>query len=329
LAYLEQALQYFQKGGYSKEVSDAILARGQAKLLKGDYNSSLQDLQQQLQFVQQTNNQSQLAKTYLLIGNALEGLERYPEALTNFKKSYDIFKTLDVPLTVGYLLIDQSEMFWRIGMLNDARSLLLEVPAVASHLDSNYRQVLLARSELVQAQIELTEGRFAEAGSAANQSLALSGTKVNHTGVEARYQLGLTQIRSGAGSAGLISSKQAVDWAKQLNDEHLVSLTMLGYAEALLANDDANAALTSALQAQQRFSAAGQRESEWQAWLIAGRASQKLRDNAGAREQFGHSNEALAAVEQTWGSEAFKGYANRADVRGWREQLAQLIGSTR
>src|SRR5215510_1235125 len=224
LGYLEQALQYFQKGGYSKEVSDAILARGQAKLLKGDYNSSLQDLQQQLQYVQQTNNQSQLAKTYLLIGNALEGLERYPEALTNFKKSYDIFKTLDVPLIVGYLLIDQSEMFWRIGMPNDARSLLLEVPAVASHLDSNYRQVLLARSELVQAQIELTEGRFAEAGSAANQSLALSGTKVNHTGVEARYQLGLTQIRSGAGGAGLISSKQAVDWAKQLNDEHLVSL---------------------------------------------------------------------------------------------------------
>jgi serine/threonine protein kinase/Tfp pilus assembly protein PilF len=329
LGYLDQALKYFQEGGYNKEVSDTILSRGQAKLLKGDYNGSFQDFQQQLQFVQRTNNQSQLAKTYLLIGNALEGLERYPEALTNFRKSYDIYKTLELPLFVGYLLVDQSEMLWRIGRPNDARSMLAELPAAASHLDSNYRQVLLARSNLVQSQIELTEGRFAEAKVAAEQSIALSGTKVNHTGVEAKYHLGLIQVRSGIGSAGLQSSKQSVEWAKQVNDEHLVSHTMLGYAEALLANGDAKAALSLALEAQKRFSVVGQRESEWQAWLIAGRASQELRDNASAREQFGHSNEALAAVEQTWGSEAFNGYINRPDVKEWRKQLEQLIASPR
>jgi len=329
LNYLEQALKYFQEGGYNKEVSLAILLRGRARLLKGDYNGALQDFEQQLQFVKQTNNQSQLASTYLLIGNLLEGLERYPEALTNFKKSYDIYKTLDVPVSVGYLLVDQSEMLWRIGRSNDARSILAEVPAVANHLDSNYRQVLLARSDLVRSQLELTEGRLAEAKAAAEQSITLAGTKVNHTGVEAKYHVGLIQIRSGARSAGLQSSKQAEEWAKQLNDEHLVSLTMLGYAEALLENGDAKTGLSLALEAQQRFSRDGQHESEWQAWLIAGRASQRLGDNVGAHAQFGHSNEALAALEQKWGSEAFNVYVNRPDVKEWRNQLEQLIPSTR
>lgn len=329
LGYLEQALKYFKDGGYNKEVSLAILLRGRGRLLKGDYNGALQDFEQQLQFVQQTNNQSQLASTYLLMGKLLESLERYPEALTNFKRSYDIYKALDVPVSVGYLLVDQSKMLWCLGRPDDARSILAEVPAVASHLDSNYRHVVLARSDLVRSQIELTEGRFKEAKAAAERSLTLSGTKVNHTGAETKYQLGLIQIRSGAKSAGLQSSKQAVDWARQLKDEHLVSRTMLGYAEALLENGDPKAALSAALEAQRRFVAVGQRESEWQAWLIAGRASQTLSDSASARDQFGHGREALAALEQKWGSEAFKGYVGRPDVKEWGKQLDQMLGPTR
>lgn len=329
LGYLEQALKYFQEGGYNKEVSLAILLRGRARLLKGDYNGALEDFEQQLQFVQLTNNQSQLASTYLLIGNLLESLERYPEALTHFKKSYDVYKTLDVPISVGYLLVDQSEMLWRLGRANDARSILNEVPPVAGRLDSNYRQVLLARSELVRSQMALTEGAFSEAKAAAEQSLRLSGTKVNHTGVEAKYQLGLIQVRSGAESAGLQSSRQAVEWAKQVNDEHLVSRTILGYAEALLESGNARAALSAALEAQQRFSRVAQRESEWQAWLTAGQASQRLGNNGGARDQFGQSSQALAALEQKWGREAFNGYVNRPDVKAWRKQLDQLFAATR
>lgn len=329
LGYLEQALKYFQEGGYNKEVSLAILLRGRARLLKGDYDGALQDFEQQLQFVQLTNNQSQLASTYLLIGNLLKSLERYPEALTHFKKSYDIYQTLDVPVTVGYLLVDQSEMLWRIGRSNDARSILNDVPAVAGRVDSNYRQVLLARSELVRSQIALTEGAVSEAKTAAEQSLKLSGTRVNHTGVEAKSQLGLSQMQSGAASTGLQSSRQAVEWAKQVNDEHLVSRTILGYAKALLESGNARAALSAALEAQQRFNRVAQRESEWQAWLTAGQASQRLSDNGGARDQSEQSSQALAALEQKWGSEAFNSYVNRPDVKAWRKQLDQLLAATR
>jgi tetratricopeptide (TPR) repeat protein len=329
LALLEQALKFFQEGRYNQEVSQTILLRGRARMLKGDFTAALQDFEQQLQFVQQTNNQSQLASTYLLMGNLLKGLERYPEALTNFKNSYDIYKTLDVPLTVGYLLVDQSEMLWRLGRSYDAQSTLGEVPSVVSHLDSNYRQVVMARSDLVSSQIELTEGRFAEAKAAAERSLKLSGPKLNHTGVEATCHLGLVQIRSGARGAGLKSTNQAVELARQLNDEHLVSITLLGYAAALLENSDVRAALTVALEAQQRFTGEGQHESEWQAWLIAGRASQKLNDIVAARDQFERSKQTLSSLEQKWGGGPFNEYLNRPDIKNWRDQLDQFVALTR
>jgi serine/threonine protein kinase/lipopolysaccharide biosynthesis regulator YciM len=328
LNYLEKALNYFQQGGYNKEISQGILLRGRAKLLTADYNGALTDFQQQLQFAQQTNNQSQLASTYLLIGNLLEDLERYPEALRNFKTSHDIYKTLGVPLNVGYLLVNQSEMLWRIGKSNDARSLLAEVPMVADQLDSNYRKTLLARSELVRSQMALTERVFSEAKAASERSISLSGTTVSHTGVEGKYQLGLIQVRSGLRSAGLQTSQQAVELAKEIKDEHLLSLAILSEAEALLENGDAKRALEVALEAQQRFSRYGQQESEWQAWLIAARANHKLGDKESALDQFRQSKKTLAALEQKWGSESFSGYVNRQDVKAWRLLLDQSIAAT-
>jgi hypothetical protein len=68
--------------------------------------------------------------------------------------------------------------------------------------------------------------------------------------VEGKYQLGLIQVRSGLRSAGLQTSQQAVELAKEIKDEHLLSLAILSEAEALLENGDAKRALEVALEAQ-------------------------------------------------------------------------------
>ena len=315
LGYLEHSLQYFQQGGYSKEVSLAILLRGRARLFKGDYQGALQDFQQQLQFAQTTNNRAQLASTYLLIGNLYKDLEQYPDALKSFEQSYAVYKSLDVPITMGYLIVDQSEMLAHLGRADDARALLKQLPAIANRLDSTYQSLLLARSALVESQLALSELRFPEAKAAAGHALSLSGTGANHAGVEAKYLSGLSQVRSGSARVGLKSIEQALEMAQQVHDEHLVSIILLCHSEALLANGDASRAQTIALEAQKRFAKASQVESEWQAWLFAGRASRALRDDAAARSQLIRAKELFLALEQKWGSEAFQGYSNRADVK--------------
>jgi hypothetical protein len=103
---------------------------------------------------------------------------------------------------------------------------------------------------------------------------------------------------------------------------------MLSEAEALLENGDAKRALGVALEVQQRFSRYGQQESEWQAWLIAGRASHMLGDKESAHDQFRQSKQTLAALEQKWGTESFSGYVNREDVKAWRLLLDQSTTAT-
>jgi serine/threonine protein kinase/ATP/maltotriose-dependent transcriptional regulator MalT len=324
LSNLEQALQYFQQGGYNKEVSLAILLRGRARLLKGDYDGALQDFKQQTEFATQTNNQSQLASTHLLIGNLLESLERYPEALISFQKSFDIYQQLDVPITMGYLIVYQAEVHWHLGHLSDAKTTLARLPSIASRLDNNYQQVLQARSAVVESQLALSESNFPAAKLAAERAIKLSGKSINHTGVEAKVQLGSIQVRSGAKAEGLHTSREALDEAKQLKDEYLVSLAMLAYAEALLENNNPGDAREIALEAQKRFEQGKQVDSEWQAWLIAAQASQKLKDDSNLGEEVTEASSTLTALEEKWGKNEFALYLNRPDVAGKRKLLDDL-----
>ena len=324
---LEEALKYFQEGGYSKEFSLAVLLRGRARLLKGDYPGALQDFRQQLDFAQKTNNQAQLASTYLLIGNLFKDLEQYPDALKNFEQSYAVYKALDVPITIGYLIVDRSEMLAHLGRASEARSLLAELPTIANRLDSKFQQTIFARMALAESQIALSEGRFSEAREKAARGLTLSGGTTSHTGVEAAFLLALVQVRSGGKGVALKSMQAVVESAKQVHDEHLLSLTMLGQAEALLVNGDAKASLQFASDAQQRFARASQLESEWQAWLLIAKASAKQNDPTGARDAARRANEVLATLEQKWGPEAFQGYESRIDVKGWRKEAEELGAS--
>ena len=324
---LDQALRYFQLGGYSKEVSLAILLRGRARLLSGNYGGALADFQQQIEFAQRTNNQSQLASTNLLVGNLLKTLERYPEALTSFQRSFEIYEKLDLPITMGYLLVDQGEMMWRLGHFEDARRLLGQVPKVANRLDSNYRQTVLARQSLVESQIALSEENATASKAAAKRAAALSGDEVSHTGVEALCLLAMAEIKFGSKSEGLKLSQKALEMAKQVRDEHLLSVAELDNADALLATNDLTSAVAMARDAQQRFAQAKQQESEWQAWLVIAHATRKQNDAPASIQAAKRGNELMSGLEQKWGAEAFGTYMSRPDIKNQRAQIEVLVNS--
>jgi len=175
-----------------------------------------------------------------------------------------------------------------------------------------------------ESQIALREERFPIAKEKAARALMLSGGTTSHTGVEAAFLLALVQTRSGAKAEGLKAMQAVVESAKQVHDEHLLSLTMLGHAEALLASGDFKASLQLARNVQQRFASASQYESEWQAWFLIAQASAKQNDSQGARDAARHAKEVLATLEQKWESEAFQGYSSRLDVKNSALQLHQF-----
>ena len=327
LENLNHALTFFERGGYSKELAQTLMFRGRAKLLKGDYDGALADLEQSLPLSTQVNDRLQIANTNVLIGNVLRDRELFPQALDHFEKSYYLYKDLGIPISAGYMLLDRSSMYWRLGKDDEAQKCLDELPKVAEQIDSRYRQVLFARSALVRSEIAASKEQFKLARSAAEQSIDLAGKQINHTGLEAKCVLALVLLRSGAKQDSLRVSQEVLEDINHISDQRLLSKAMLVQAEALLENNDANQALSVALQSQQRFAQSGQHESAWQALLLAARANLKIGNSNDALTQLQQAKQLLSGLEQKWGSENFKLYSDRIDIRNRISQLNSLFGS--
>jgi hypothetical protein len=102
---------------------------------------------------------------------------------------------------------------------------------------------------------------------------------------------------------------------------------LLASAEALLESGQPQLASGTALQAQETFARLGQQESEWLAWLIAARASQRLGDEAMARERASNAAARFSSLEQKWGPEAYNGYIERRDIKYFQNALDQILKS--
>lgn len=323
MRYIEQALTFYQQGGYRKEVSQALLLRGRVKLQLGDYNGALREFDQQLQIAQQVDDPAQLANSHILIGSSLADEEFYLGALQHFEESYKITKSLGIQLTLGYSLLDRGDMLWRLGRYEEAREALNQVPTIADRIDSNYKQVLIARSYLINAQMALSERRFPEAIAQSQQALTLAGTQIKRAGVEAKYTLGLAQALSGAKHEARQTCEAAVEMAEKESDPRLLSKALLALAEAMLESGDVQGALATAQRAQEHFARAGQQESEWRAWLIEGRASQRMKNTEATHEYFSHAINLLSTLQQKWGEEGYNGYLARPDIQSYRKQLSE------
>jgi len=184
---------------------------------------------------------------------------------------------------------------------------------------------VIAEVPLHYAQMALSERRFAEARLKSQQAIELAGTQYQGVAIEAKYTLGLAQALSGDARAGVKSCEEAVEMAKGAGDAGLLSRAMLALAESSLENNDAQGALTNALQVQQSFNRAGQLESEWRAWVIAARASRLKRDERAASEQMAEASNVLSQLRQRWGDEAFNGYLSRPDIQFSRKQLGDAV----
>jgi ribosomal protein S20 len=109
--------------------------------------------------------------------------------------------------------------------------------------------------------------------------------------------------------------------ANDAGDFALTSRAMLAQAEAALESGNAQAALATASQAQERFARGSQLESEWRAWLIAARANQRLGDTSKAQEQLAQGKSVLSRLAQKWGAEVFNSYTSRPDIQVYYKEL--------
>jgi tetratricopeptide (TPR) repeat protein len=322
--YVEQALAFYQQGGYRKETSQALTLLGHAHQQKGDYDAALKAFQQQLQLAEQVGDQSQVFLSHEGIGAVLAQQERYPEALSNFEAMYNISKSLNDQLHVGYGLMERASVLGHLGRFDEARGALSQALATSNKPDE-VSKALLASLHQVSAEIALSERSWPEAKTQSQQALALAGTQYLETAIEAKRILGLAQTFSGSKAEGKQLCEEALDMATRLGDPWLLSQAQVALAAAALEAGDAQGALTVVLRAQESFARTGQQDSEWRAWLIAARGSQRQGDVATAHEYATRAASILDNLRQRLGAEAYDTYLTRPDVRYLRQQLSEVL----
>lgn len=324
LRYIDQALPFYQQGGYRGWLSKALTIRARGLRDKGEYSASLKTLHDLLKLGEQLGDPSQVALTEEDIGSLLSNQEQYSEALRHFDKSYEINRSLNVRLYVGYSAMHRASVLWQIGRYEEATAALHEASAIASDPGGSNKQ-LMAAINMIEALLELSRLHYQQAAVVSHQALNLAATRYKATAIQATYVLGLIQSRSGAPGAGRLLCAAADDMATQTGDQHVVSAALLAHAEVMLDSGDPQRALQTALEAQQSFARFGQKDSEWRSWLIAARASQRLGQQTVMREYASNANTQFLSLEQEWGSEAYRGYLSRQDVQRSLKQLASLL----
>jgi serine/threonine protein kinase/tetratricopeptide (TPR) repeat protein len=324
LAYAQQALTFFEQGNYRSNIHTCLTVIGRANRRKGDYEAALKTFQQTLELAEQSNYPAQIAFSYGEIATVLAEQERYPEALTRYNQSYEIHRSLNDSRNKSYSLMNRGSVLWRLGRYEEARASLGQAEELASQPDNIVKPVL-AEIPLHYAQLALSERRFPEAKKRSQQALKLAGTQYESVAIQAKYTLGLSEALSGEAREGKKTCEEAVEMAKNAGDDGLLSRAWLALAESLLESNDAQGALTNALNAQQSFSRGGQLESEWRAWLAASRASHLKGDNRAASDELAQANNVFSQLRQKWGEEVFTLYLSRPDIQFSHKQLGEAV----
>jgi tetratricopeptide (TPR) repeat protein len=318
LRLVHQALDFFRQGNYPRNVTYCLTQLGRGYRRKGEYDAALQALNEKLALARQSNSQRAIADCSAEIGAVLIDQENLPAALGQYDSAQKVYEALSNNLRTLFSKINRGNILWRLGQYNAAQSLFEDLSAATGDPKNGFKQF----EPLVQvmiAQARLSQRNFAEAISLSSQTLKAAGQKDPEVAIQSRYTLGLAKAFSGDRKEGLKLCEEAVKMASSAGDFTLHSHALLAQAEVALLVDDPQSALRLAMEAQPRFARGSQYESEWRAWMIASRASQKLGDRNQSEEQLRNAQSAWSKLEQQWGTSAFKQFTLRPDIQGYSQ----------
>jgi tetratricopeptide (TPR) repeat protein len=217
-------------------------------------------------------------------------------------------------LRIAYNKLNTGNVLWRTGNYSEAQVLFDDLLAIVSDSKGGFPQ-MQPLVKLMISQARMSQRNFPEAISLGSEAIKVDSKKEPEVAIEASFTLGLAKALAGDPKQGLKLCEEAVKMASTAGDYTLQSRALLAHAEAALLSNDATTALRLATEAQARFARSSQFESEWRAWLIASRASERLGDKTKSDEQLRNAQNTRSKLEQQWGAETFKQYTLRPDIQ--------------
>jgi serine/threonine protein kinase/Tfp pilus assembly protein PilF len=314
LQMVQEALTWFRQGNYPRNVTYCLTQLGRAFRRKGDYELALKALNEKLELSKQSNSDRAVADSLGEIGAVLMDQENLPAALDHYREALKIYEKVSNKLRIAYNKLNTGNVLWRTGNYNEAQVLFDDLLEVVGDSKGGFPQ-MQPLVKLMISQARMSQRDFPEAISLGSEAIKVDSKKEPEIAIEASFTLGLAKALSGDPKQGLKLCEEAVTMASTAGDYTLLSRALLAQAQAALLSNDATTALRLATEAQARFARCSQFESEWRAWLIASRASERLGDKTKSDEQLRNAQNARSKLEQQWGADTFKQYALRPDIQ--------------
>ena len=322
--YVQTALAYYEQGDHRKETSQAYVILGRAYDEIGNYDQAEKVFHQQLQLAQSVNDREQIGLAEEGLGSVEAHRQNYPAALAHYDEKYKISQALNKKTSIGFAAVERASVLSQLGRADEARTALAEALPIAEHGGKDPYKELLALVHFTNAELLMTERKFAEAIKEGEAALSLAGGEFKSTAVQSKSLVGLARSLNGQGPAGKKQCEDAVTEARALKDPYQLSQALLALAEAALSAGDVPAALSAATEAEQRFGAANQHDSQWRTALIAGLAAGKAGDKTKARDFASRANAMLSELGRAWGSDNYSRYLARPDLDALKKKIAAI-----
>ena len=315
---VQDALKFFREWNYPRSISIALTQMIRGYRRKGDYAAANQVANEKLELARKDGSDVVVANALDEVAAVLLEREAFPSALKEYDESLNLYKKINNPQRIAFNNANRGNIYVRLGHYDQAEEVFKELTQTVAESQDRYKQLAPALL-LYQAQMHLSRLKYHEAITLSNNAIALAGDSYLDVGIEARTVLGLAKARSGNAKDGLKTCDEALKISSGAGDFLLQSRALLCKAETALLTNDAQTALNLATEAQTRFARGEQYESEWRAWFIASRASEKLGDRTRAQEQFANAMNVRSKLEQQWGAD-FTQYVLRPDIQAFYQQ---------
>ena len=115
---------WYQRGGYQKEAANSLVLLARAQRQEGDYAGALQSFDRQVHLGNQMGDPSLVALARQGSGTVLLAQGRLPEALAAFRQAYEAAHKTGDQLNSEYDLLDEADVYWRLGRYREARQSL-------------------------------------------------------------------------------------------------------------------------------------------------------------------------------------------------------------
>ena len=253
LPEVNQAIAFFERGGYRRQYASALVVKARALQQAGQTEEALHAFEQQLQVATQLGDAGQLSFAHGGIARALLRMERLAESAASFAKAGEINQRAGDKVGYAYSLVNRGFVLCRLGQFDAAAGAAQE--ALRQVVGLPEMGALTRIHRRLEAEVALGRRQGAMAAAIARQLLAMTDPAQASSLVEVKSILARALAQSGNATQALAAANEAVALATNLEQDAQLAPALLVQASVLLSSRDwarAQAAAQAALEASER-----------------------------------------------------------------------------